>query len=232
VSSLWGVRLRCTNCDAAFEGDASARCPKCLRVTSVIEAIDGAHDPRDGAPAPWPAGTACPLCVTGSVSDATFHFELPIPQGASPPGGIARWMTVRCRCCEDCRGRVVGLRRLRSGALPLVALGMLLWPLALVSDLPLRAFGLGKLEGVMLSTLVCAVLVGVPLVLVDRASRSMRRNLEKSWLFRRVQERVGAIGVAGAVAPQEHWRLLADAPASAVVIEAVELLRSDSVGQP
>lgn len=102
---------------------------------------------------------------------------------------------------------------------------MLLWPLALVSDLPLRVFGLGKLEGVMLSTLVCAILVGVPLVLVDRASRSMRRNLEKSWLFRRVQERVGPNEVAAAV-PQDHWRLLADAPPSAVVIEAIELLRS------
>ena len=104
---------------------------------------------------------------------------------------------------------------------------MLLWPLALVSDLPLRLFGLGRLEGLMLSTLVCAVLVGVPLVLVDRASRTMRRNLEKSWLFRRVHERIGPPLEGVAAEPgtaQEHWRLLADAPASAVVIEASELL--------
>lgn len=198
---------------------------------------------RAGAPAPWPAGSACPLCLEHPVSDATFHFELgdheasqgtPMRHGSRPPpaahaptlttsaGGASP--LVRCRCCATCHGRVVTLARLRWGALPFVAVGMLAWPLSFASGLPFRLWGIGRLEMAMLATLVCAFVIGVPLFLVDHANRSMRRNLETSWLFRRVRERVSP-GRPHDAASREHWRLLARAPATAPVIDATELLR-------
>lgn len=194
------------------------------------------------APAPWPAGTACPLCLEHPVSDATFHFELgehevspgpPTRHGSLPPPAVQAARSavtsgasplVRCRCCATCHGRVVTLARLRWGALPFVAVGMLAWPLSFASGLPFRLWGIGRLEMAMLATLVCAFVIGVPLFLVDHANRSMRRNLETSWLFRRVRERVSP-GRPHDAASREHWRLLARAPASASVVDATELLR-------
>lgn len=236
------MRLRCTNCEAAFDHEPrerEARCPKCLRRTTVREEGDVAPQSRDGAPAPWPAGTACPLCLAHPVTDATFHFELGDPHPRAPhehvherdasasaldPTGIARPALVRGRCCAVCRRRVVTLARLRWGALPFVALGMLAWPLSFASDLPFRLWGIGRLEMAMLSTLLCAFVIGIPLLLVDHANRSMRKNLETSWLFRRVRERL-LPGRPHDAASREHWRLHADAPRAVTVVEATDLLR-------
>jgi hypothetical protein len=219
------VRLRCSNCEAAFEGDRKARCPKCLRLTTVVEDGDVAPARRDGAPAPWPAGTACPLCLVQPVSDATFHFEL--AEAASPSNAASSGSPtiVRCRCCGACRRRVVTLVRLRWGALPLVAAGMLAWPLSFASDLPFRLWGIERLEFAMVATLVCAFVVGVPLSVVDHANRWMRRNLETSWLFRRVKEGAARGEPHHGAASRDTWRLLAEAPARATVVEASDLLR-------
>lgn len=218
------MRLRCTNCDAVFDEDRAARCPKCLRLTTVIEDGDVAPAPREGTPAPWPAGTACPLCLVGPVSDATFHLEI---AAGAPPGAARRASAltfVRCRCCGSCRRRVVTLARLRVGALPIVGVGMLVWPLSLATDLPFRLWGIDRIEVAMLSTLVCAVVVGVPLFLLDHANRSMRRNLERSWLFRRVRERVSPVPARESVVGRDDWRLLAGAPRGATAVDATELV--------
>ena len=183
--------------------------------------MDSTAPPRDGTPAPWPDGTRCPLCLAHDVSSSTFAFEI-------EKAAAERWVTVRCRCCDECRQRVQSLGRLRTVVFPLVVLGTLAWPLSVVSTLPMRLLSLTKLESIMLSTLVCAVVVGFPLILVDRANRSLRKNLETSWLFRRVRARVkpAAAPTPQGQGPSDHWRVLADPPASAVVIEATDLLRA------
>lgn len=183
--------------------------------------------PAGAPPAPWPAGTACPLCLRGEISSATFFVEI---------AGIAwdvtaamlhdgrRWTTVRCRCCDRCQRRIASVAALRLAALPLVAVGMLSWPVSLATDYPLREWGLGRLEVAMISTLLCAIVVGIPLVLVDRAGRATRKNLEKSWLFRRIKECVALPPVEDL--DHQHWKLLAVPPANAQVVEATELLRT------
>lgn len=218
------MHLRCTNCDCAFEGEKNTRCLKCLRRTSVIETIDdGPIQLSAAGPAPWPAGTTCSLCLANAVSDATFHLEIAKP-GTGESGGHHQWTIVRCRCCDACRGRIAGLPRLRISALPIVALGTMAWLFALVSPLPMRVFGVGKLEAVMLSTLICAVIVGVPLVLVDRANNGVRRNLETSWLLRRLQARLGHEG--GALS-HELWRVTPASADAAAATDATELLRAE-----
>lgn len=182
--------------------------------------MDSTAPPRDGTPAPWPDGTRCPLCLAHDVSSSSFHFEI-------EKTAAERWVTVRCRCCNECRERVQSLGFLRAAVLPLVVLGTVAWPLLVVSSLPMRMLAVSRLESIMLSTLLCAVLVGVPLVFVDRANRSLRRNLEASWLFRRVRARVRpAPASTTESAPNDQWKVLADPPASAVVIEATDLLRA------
>jgi hypothetical protein len=184
--------------------------------------MDSTAPPRDGTPAPWPDGTRCPLCLAEEVSAATFHFEIEKGAGA----GV---VTVRCRCCDACRRRVMNLGRLRAAVLPLVVLGTVAWPMSVVSSLPMGVLGVSRLESVMLTTLLCAVLVGIPLVFVDRANRSLRKNLETSWLFRRLRARLQPAASAPQEhdhAPNDHWKVLADPPSSAVVIEATDLLRA------
>ena len=106
------MQLRCNNCSASFEGERDARCPKCLRVTSVVVVVDegpsGEAGPLGAAgevrSASWPAGKTCPLCLERDVSErpeAIFYFQLvrELAKGA-------RWLHVRCRCCDECRLRV------------------------------------------------------------------------------------------------------------------------------
>jgi len=184
--------------------------------------MDSTAPPRDGSPAPWPDGTRCPLCLAHDVSAAAFHFEIEKAAGAG-------MVTVRCRCCDACRRRVIDLGRLRAAVLPLVVLGTVAWPLSVVSSLPMRMLGLERLESAVLTTLLCALLVGVPLLFVDRANRALRRNLETSWLFRRLRARLQPAASAAKEpdhAPNDHWKVLADPPSSAVVVEATDLLRS------
>jgi hypothetical protein len=199
--------------------------------------MDSTAPPRDGSPAPWPDGSACPLCLVRDVSGATFHFEIEKSAASSSSGRAAQhgrgghaaqWTTVRCRCCDPCRARVAALARRRVVLFPLALLGTLAWPVALATELPMRLFALERLEAVMLTTLVCAVLVAVPLVLLDRGNRALRANLEASWLFRRLRARVQqSAAPATADAPHgDHWKVFADAPASAEVLEATDLLRS------
>lgn len=189
--------------------------------------MDSAYPPAGAPPAPWPAGTACPLCLHGEISSATFFVEI---------AGIAsdvneavlhdgrRWTTVRCRCCDPCQRRIARVAALRLAALPLVAVGMLSWPVSLATDYPLREWGLGRLEVAMISTLLCAIVVGIPLLLVDRAGRATRKNFETSWLFRRMKERVAL--PASEHLDHQNWKLLAVPPSSAHVVEATDLLRA------
>lgn len=193
--------------------------------------MDSTAPPRDGSPAPWPDGSACPLCLERDVSSATFHFE--IEKTAATPGSgghAAQWTTVRCRCCDPCRARVAGLVRRRAVLFPLALLGTFAWPVALATDVPMRWLALERLEAVMLMTLFCACIVAVPLVMLDRSNRAIRKNLEASWLFRRLRARVQQAAAPNARAPgtpgNDHWKVFADAPASADVLEATDLLRS------
>jgi hypothetical protein len=194
--------------------------------------MDSTAPPRDGSPAAWPDGTRCPLCLADDVSAAVFHFEIErapatAPSSAHGAGG-ARWVTVRCKCCDACRARVVRLARLRWSVLPFVVAGTVAWPLAMVTDVPQRILGLGKLEAVMITTLLCALIAGVPLVFVDVANRALRKHLEASWLFRRIRARVqpASDDDGESARTNDHWKVLADASAGAAVVEATDLLRS------
>jgi hypothetical protein len=223
------VRLRCTNCEASFDGERDERCPKCLRRTSVVQTMDSTAPPRDGTPAPWPDGTRCPLCITRDVTASTFHFEIEKTgrDGGEGKATAPRWLTVRARCCDECQSRVHRLGRTRLAVLPVVTLGTLAWPLSILSPLPMRLLGLDRLGAIMMATLLCAVVVGVPLLFVDHANRSLRKNLETSWLFRRIRSRVQKAVPVGHV-PNDHWRLLSAASTRAVVVDATELLRTES----
>lgn len=213
--------LRCKNCGHAFEGELRDRCPKCLRLTSVESGGD-AKD-RD-APAPWPSGTACPICLAEPVSadaDVVVHFVIEAASSVRPHGAH-RWVAVRARSCERCRERVVARERTRWAALPFALLGIFAWPAALVSSEPLAsAWHVDAVSAIALATLACVVVTGVPLLLVDHAGRATRRTLEASWLFRRVREAVEKPTQAEA---PERWRLTARAPADAKVLAAEELV--------
>ena len=218
--------LSCTNCDATFDGEPSDRCPKCLRRTSVVQAGSTSGSTAFATPAPWPDGTACPLCLTGTVSAASFLVELPSGAATAETGGIApHSTTVRCRCCDACRARVVSLSRLRGVLLPLVAIVMLAWPVLAISELPMRLLRVEKLEAVFVVTVLCAALAAVPLVVLDRSSRTVRKNLAASWLLRQLLARVRAQAGGGPERPDE-WKVLAEARPSTVVVDAPELLRS------
>ena len=225
------MHLRCTNCEASFDGELSERCPRCLRRTTVVSADAPS---ASAVPAPWPDGTACPLCLIGSVSAATFLVE--IPSGAALTADTAARPPVstiaRCRCCDECAARVVGLSRRRLALLPLVALVMLAWPVLCVSELPMRLLRTDKLEAALVVTVLSAVLVAMPLAVLDMSSRAVRKNFQASWLLRQLLARVRAQATGGPERPDDperpdEWRVLADtARAGAAVVDAPELLRS------
>jgi hypothetical protein len=171
------------------------------------------------------------LCLVRDVSSATFHFEIEKTAAKASTSGhrghAAQWTTVRCRCCDVCRAQVTSLVRRRALLFPLALVGTFAWPVALATELPMRVLPLGRLEAVMLTTLLCAVVVAVPLVLLDRSNRSLRANLEASWLFRRLRARVQQSASSAPSPPaNDHWKVLADAPASADVLDATDLLRT------
>lgn len=218
------MRLRCTNCDATFDGDPSERCPKCLRRTTVTEAPAEA----EGAPpAPWPDGPACPLCVAAEVGNATFVIEIPsgAPETAETAGKPLATRTVRCRCCDACRARVVTVERRRAVLLPLVTVAMVAWPVLLVSDAPARVLHTDKLDAGVVVTLLVAILVTVPLVVLDRGSRASRKNLQASWLLRQLLARVHSRAEGDPERPDE-WKILAEPRKGAAVTDAKELLAS------
>ncbi len=219
--------LSCTNCSATFEGEVSERCPKCLRRTTVVRAGAPSGDAGAAPPAPWPDGPACPLCLAGTVSTASFLIDIPsvAAQTADTAGRPQPSTTVRCLCCDACRERVVTLGRLRSVLVPLVALVMLAWPALLLSALPSRLLHIDKLDAGIVMTVLCAVLVAAPLVVLDRSSRAVRRNLEASWLLRQLLARMRVVAGGGPSQPDE-WRVLAEPRAGATVVDAPELLRS------
>ncbi|MBX3189961.1 MAG: hypothetical protein KF819_23250 [Labilithrix sp.] len=215
------MKLRCTHCDGAFEGDEDARCPKCLRRTSVVEAVEQkASARRVDQPAPWPAGTACPLCLAREVGDDVFHFE--IAESGPNIGGPAASTTVRCRCCAECRARVVGLQRVRKVALPFVLLGIVAWLASPIAEAPLRArLHLGFPAAFAVGTLIALIVAGVPLFFVDRAQRVMRKSLETSWLFQKVR---ASLPAPDGLLQHEHGKVLADVPPAAKVVDASEIL--------
>lgn len=228
--------LRCKNCGHAFEGEPSDRCPKCLRLTSVVRA--GGSDARReeaggeeagaraaGGAASWPAGTACPLCLAEAVAadpGVVVHFVF---VGASSRVRLEaghRGVAVRARACVSCRQRVVARDRTRWAALPFALLGLFAWPAALVSSEPLAsAWHVDAVSAIALATLACVLVTGVPLFLVDHANRATRRALEVSWLFRRVRASIEEDAPSG---PPERWRLTARVPADAKPISAEELV--------
>ena len=117
---------------------------------------------------------------------------------------------------------------MRLAVLPVVTLGTVAWPLSILSPWPMRAFGLDRLGAIMMATLLCAAVVGIPLIFVDHANRALRKNLESSWLFRRIRTRVQKALPEGHL-PNDHWRLLSAPAASAVVVDATDLLRSQPI---
>ncbi len=219
------MHLSCANCHATFDGEPSDRCPKCLRRTTVAKTEAPVELPG-AAPAPWPDGPACPICLTGTASSATFVIEIPsgAAQTAETAGKPLASTSVRCRSCDACRARVEGLARRRAILLPLAMLVVLAWAVLGMSDATSRFLRLDKLESVLVVTVLCGVLVAAPLLIVDRASRAIRKNLEASWLMTQLLARVRAKAGGDPDRPDE-WRVLADAPKGAAVVDAPAFLR-------
>jgi len=214
------VLLACENCGHAFESEAErdGRCPKCLRKTSVAAAGGTGH--RADAPAPWPTGTGCPLCAVREVSDAVVHVGIGGAADTGPePVAAPRRTLTRLRTCTPCRARVVTLSRLRALALPLTIGGLVAWPICLKLDGQLARASFTGYGAMVIATVFTLVVAGVPLVLVDRAYRSLRRDLEASWLFGRMLER------AGAASRRADVTIVADAPTGADVVDAATLVR-------
>jgi len=213
------VQLRCTNCDASFEGERDARCPKCLRRTSVVvlgetplvAGISAAEDAptREGGvrAASWPAGTSCPLCLERDVSDrpeAIFFFQL-----ARQISKGARWLHVRCRCCDECRSSVEAQSRQRKIAAPFIALGIVAAGLSLFSDGPFVKMGIPFPTSIAVGLAIAIVLAGIPLFVIDHGNRTLRKRLEASWLFRKVK---GSFVAADGFMAEDQWRVLPDVP--------------------
>ncbi len=201
--------LRCNHCGATFEGELDARCPKCLRKTSVV-AVDGVEATGAAASggaraAAWPAGTSCPLCLERDVSEASeaiFWLEI-----ARRLQNGMRSSTVRCRCCSPCRERIVGLAKQRRVAAPFVAIGMMTCVLALFPDGPFVRMGIPHPTSIAVGLFVGFVAAGIPLYLVDRANRTLRSAFEATWLFRRVRE---SFTDKDGFLAEEQWKILAD----------------------
>lgn len=204
------MQLHCNNCSASFEGERDARCPKCLRVTSVVVAgasASGAGGAGDVRSASWPAGTTCPLCLERDVSarpEAIFYFQL-----ARQLAKGARWLHVRCRCCDECRLRVEALSRHRKIAAPFVAFAVVAAGLSLFADGPFVKAGISFPSSIAAGMMVAFVVGGVPLYVVDRGNRALRKHLEASWLFRTVK---ASFASADGFIAEDQWRVLPDIP--------------------
>lgn len=202
------MQLRCTNCETVFDGEPNARCPKCLRVTSVqVVGEEAAGEDGGARKASWPAGTSCPLCLERDVSDrpeAIFYFELARELAKGAP-----WTVVRCRCCDECRLRVEGLATHRKIAAPFVAVGVLAAAAGLFADGPLVKVGFTFPTSIFVGFALAIVIAGIPLYIVDRGNRALRRHLEVSWLFRKVKASVTAAEKDGFMS-EDQWKVLPD----------------------
>ena len=221
------MRLTCTNCNASFDGDPSERCPKCLRRTGVREGAAEASPPRAALPAPWPDGPACPICLTGTAGEASFVIAIPSgpAQTAETAGKPLSTTFIRCRSCSACRLRVESLTRRRAVLLPLVALIVVAWGVLSMSDAPSRFMHLHKLDAIGVVSVLSAAVAAVPLFILDRASRAIRKNIEASWLLTQLLARARLKAGGDADSP-EGWRVLAEPARGAVVVDAPDLLRT------
>lgn len=209
--------LRCTNCNTEVDAEPGARCPNCLRRSSVV---DSAAPPRAIAPPPgetlakaWPKGTTCPLCRERDVSAATFVFSIAKSKIAMIPGqNEHRWVHVRCRSCDGCRARVERLESLRKiGIACLVAFGLAMLALSqLAAGVAVVAVVLGS-----------AVAVATSLIVVFAANSALRRNLEGTPVF---EKAIARVSPPGGLVTQERWTVHADVPARSAIIDAAELV--------
>lgn len=153
--------------------------------------------------ASWPAGTSCPLCLERDVSDrpeALFYFQL-----ARQISKGARWLHVRCRCCDECRLRVEAQSRQRKIAAPFIALGIVAAGLSLFSDGPFVKVGISFPTSIAFGLAIAIVLAGIPLFVIDHGNRALRKHLEASWLFREVK---GSFVAADGYMAEDQWRVL------------------------
>ena len=219
--------LTCTNCNASFDGDPSERCPKCLRRTGVREAPAQASSPRGALPAPWPDGPACPICLTGTAGEASFVIAIPSgpAQTAETAGKPLSTTSVRCRSCSACRLRVESLTRRRLVLLPLVALIVVAWGVLSLSDAPSRFLRIDKLDALLAVSILSAAVAALPLLILDRASRAIRKNIEASWLLTQLLARA-RLKAGGDPDRPDEWKVLAEAPHGAAVVDAPDLLRT------
>lgn len=172
--------------------------------------------------ASWPAGTACPLCLERDVShrpEAVFYFQL-----ARQISKGARWLHVRCRCCDECRLRVEAQSRQRKIAAPFIALGLVSAGLSLFSDGPFVKVGIPFPTSIAVGIAIAIVLAGIPLFVIDHGNRALRKHLEGSWLFRKVK---GSFVAADGYMAEDQWRVLPDLPER----ERAEALKAEDLAK-
>lgn len=145
-------------------------------------------------------------------------------QTAETAGKPLSTTSVRCRSCDACRARIDGLAKRRMILLPLVALIVLAWGFFSASDAPSRFMHLDKLEAIGVVSILAAAVAAVPLFILDRASRAIRKNIEASWLLTQLLARA-RLKAGGDADRPDQWKVLAEAPRGAVVVDAPDLLR-------
>lgn len=172
--------------------------------------------------ASWPAGTSCPLCLERDVSErpeAIFYFQL-----ARQISKGARWLHVRCRCCDECRLSVEAQSRQRKIAAPFIAFGLVAAGLSLFSDGPFVKVGIPFPTSIAVGLAIAIVLAGIPLFVIDHGNRALRKHLESSWLLRKVK---GSFVAADGFMAEDQWRVLPDLPER----EKAEALKAEDLAK-
>jgi hypothetical protein len=164
----------------------------------------------------------CSLCLESPVTMASFIVEIAKSTDGAEPEKASSKTWVRCRSCDACHERVATLPRVRLVALPFVALGTVAWLLSMLSDAPMRVFHVEKLGSIMITTLICALVLSIPLVLVDRASTRAGKTFATSWLLGRLRAQLGP---PTATPGEGWWKVHAEVPPGTAVQDAKDVLR-------
>jgi hypothetical protein len=149
----------------------------------------------------WPLGTECPLCAARPVESAEFYLRISKNGGSYSSSSL----TARGRCCGECRAKLEALGQLRLVALPFVLVGLLAWPFTMGLDV----FGWGVGATIATSSIVCAMIAGLPLAMIVRRQRRLRRHLEETSLFLRMRN---LVETPRGLIVQEHWTLFSKPP--------------------
>ncbi len=184
--------LRCSACDIAVADEEGARCPKCLRKTTIVDSRLGPAAnalaamretnvaPANAGPAVWPETDTCPICAQAPIGSAVVYLY--VSKVASGFGSASASMFFRVSVCDGCRAKL-GLHEVhRYASVAGLFLGMF----------GMFAFFAGTAGGIATGLASILVMAGSLGSFVAR-NRKLRANLDAS--------RITAIVAASLPAP-------------------------------